>query len=533
MADQRTMAELLRAPTEGYAEAILVSPILAEHFELKHSLINRITSDHKSANQQTSAVTTAMTAILKQFQATSPLASVKAIEKICITCGAAHPYYQCLAVDGNTFLEFQDNIQGYVSVAAVNYNQGPLPNNTISNPKGELKAITTRSNLVLDRPFVPMPLPFINPEEDEPVSLKKLPEKLEDPRKFLISCCFSELKCKDLADLDLFATNHLSGNPTFSSHTDLTSPEVINPLSGNTTSSSPDHLIEEFADELALITFPPGNDDLPFDIKSDLREIEYFLNCDPTKEMDSILEESVDEGNLADPNNDLVDTIPEMFTDEHTLDYSSPTLYDDVDDHLVKLESDDDDVYDDPFDSKKDKIKESKLLIVKLDPPRLSDFLPSPECDSVLNEDFFEVDAFPSTNNEDKVFNPGILIHENLFKVNIRVTPDKNVKKISISNASLILEDFNPPLYELPFHKEVPGSKTLLSFSSKNEEKVFNPGILTSKGVHTSLLLELSHRGPKAFKVIKIFESPMEIFPCFCGKDIRILDVPCLHFYPP
>ncbi|GKE43545.1 hypothetical protein Tco_1470829, partial [Tanacetum coccineum] len=307
------------------------------------------------------------------------------------------------------------------------------------------------------------------------------------------------------------------------SHTDLTSPKVINPLSGSTTSPSPNHLLEEFADELALITFPSGNDVLPFDIESDLREIEYLLNHDPTKEMDSILEDSVDEDNLADPNNDLVDTIPEMFTDEHILDYSSPPLYDDVnddlvelkpdnndvDDDLVELKSDNDDVYDDPSNSKEDKIKESKLLIDELDTPRSSDFLPSPKCDSVLYEDFFEVDALPSTNNEDKVFNPGILIHENLFEVTIRATPDKNVKKISISNASLILEDFNPPLYELPFHKEIPGSETLLSFSSKNEEKVFNPGILTSKEVHTSLLPELSHRGSKAFKVINIFESPM------------------------
>nr|GEY67248.1 reverse transcriptase domain-containing protein [Tanacetum cinerariifolium] len=45
MADQRTMAELLRAPTEGYAEAIVVPPILAKQFELKHSLINMMTSD--------------------------------------------------------------------------------------------------------------------------------------------------------------------------------------------------------------------------------------------------------------------------------------------------------------------------------------------------------------------------------------------------------------------------------------------------------------------------------------------------------
>ncbi|GJX65524.1 reverse transcriptase domain-containing protein [Tanacetum coccineum] len=44
MADQCTMVELLRAPTEGYAEAIVVPPIPAEHFELKHSLINLVTS---------------------------------------------------------------------------------------------------------------------------------------------------------------------------------------------------------------------------------------------------------------------------------------------------------------------------------------------------------------------------------------------------------------------------------------------------------------------------------------------------------
>nr|GFC09149.1 reverse transcriptase domain-containing protein [Tanacetum cinerariifolium] len=185
MADQRTMAELLRAPTEGYVEAIVVPLILADQFELKHSLINIMTSDqffgvekdnthdhirwfnkitstikykdvpnsaiklmlfpfslagaaHRwlekeprqiaklthAVNQQTSDVTTAMTAILKQFQATPPPASVKSVEEICVTCGGAHPYYQCLAAGVNTFLELRDNIQGYVSAAAFNYNQG-------------------------------------------------------------------------------------------------------------------------------------------------------------------------------------------------------------------------------------------------------------------------------------------------------------------------------------------------------------------------------------------------------------------------
>nr|GFA94720.1 hypothetical protein [Tanacetum cinerariifolium] len=145
------------------------------------------------------------------------------------------------------------------------------------------------------------------------------------------------------------------------------------------------------------------------------------------------------------------------------------------------------------------------------------------------------VDGLPSTNNEDKVFNPSILIQENLSEVTVQVAPDKNVKKIAISHASLILEAFNPPLsdHELPFHKEVPWPKTLLLFSFENEKKVFKPEILTSKGVHTSFLTELSHRGLETFKIIKKFESPMEIFPCSYREDIRTLDFPCLHFYPP
>nr|GEW43591.1 hypothetical protein [Tanacetum cinerariifolium] len=251
--------------------------------------------------------------------------------------------------------------------------------------------------------------------------------------------------------------------------------------------------------------------------------------------MDSILEDSIDENNLSDLNDNLVDTMPEMFIDEHALDDSSPSLYDEYYDDLFEVKSGTEYVDDDPFDSKGEKIKESKLLIDELDLPRSSEFLPSPEYESFLFEDFSKVDALPLTKNEDKVFNLGILIQENPFEVITRVAPDKNVKKIATSHASLILEDFNPPLslYELPFHKEVPRSKTLLSFSSEKEEKVFKPRILASKGVHSSLIPELSHRGYKTFKIIKIVKSPMEIFPCFYGEDIRILDVPCLHFYPP
>ncbi|GKD07925.1 hypothetical protein Tco_1187610, partial [Tanacetum coccineum] len=36
MADNRTMAQLLQAPTEGYEDAIVVPAITADNFELKH-----------------------------------------------------------------------------------------------------------------------------------------------------------------------------------------------------------------------------------------------------------------------------------------------------------------------------------------------------------------------------------------------------------------------------------------------------------------------------------------------------------------
>ncbi|GJS11114.1 reverse transcriptase domain-containing protein [Tanacetum coccineum] len=260
MVDTRTMAELLQAPTEGYGDAIVIPAILAENFELKHGLLNLVTSkqfcgfekedphahirwfnkitstikykdvpnssiklmlfpfsiegaariwlekepprsivtwedlvskfinqlfppskttnlrneitnfqqrfdesffaggnlltkapkdaltliENKSkvrtsrnrpvvakvsTNTSTSglspdvaALTDAVKALLLK-NTTPPPASVKAVEESCVTCGGLHPYYQCLATDGNAS-GYQDNIQAYVSAAAVNYNQG-------------------------------------------------------------------------------------------------------------------------------------------------------------------------------------------------------------------------------------------------------------------------------------------------------------------------------------------------------------------------------------------------------------------------
>nr|GEX89813.1 hypothetical protein [Tanacetum cinerariifolium] len=123
-----------------------------------------------------------------------------------------------------------------------------------------------------------------------------------------------------------------------------------------------------------------------------------------------------------------------------------------------------------------EKIKESELLIDQLDLP--CDILS--EYDSFNSQDFSRDDDFPSPDNEDKVFNPGILIHEKSVSIITRVAQEK---KLAISFASLLFEDFNPPFYEPLVFKEVPNSMRLLPFSSENKKKVFKPGIYTSKKV--------------------------------------------------
>ncbi|GKE44764.1 reverse transcriptase domain-containing protein, partial [Tanacetum coccineum] len=117
-----------------------------------------------------------------------------------------------------------------------------LPSNTVANLRGDVKAITTRSGVAYDGPTI-LPTPFPLPKEVEreteatkdkvqntslgstahiqplviqdPISpevapktnpkrmlLKKLPEKLGDPGKFLIPCDFPELdECLALTDL--------------------------------------------------------------------------------------------------------------------------------------------------------------------------------------------------------------------------------------------------------------------------------------------------------------------------------------------
>ncbi|GJY97361.1 reverse transcriptase domain-containing protein [Tanacetum coccineum] len=109
-------------------------------------------------------------------------ATVKAVEESCVTCGGAHAYYNCPNTDNNQssvcaatgtynqvappnrvsnhmappgFAPVQNNGQNSGFFQNQASSSGTLPSNTITNPKGEMKAITTRSGVAYEGPSIP------------------------------------------------------------------------------------------------------------------------------------------------------------------------------------------------------------------------------------------------------------------------------------------------------------------------------------------------------------------------------------------
>nr|GEW00979.1 reverse transcriptase domain-containing protein [Tanacetum cinerariifolium] len=181
----------------------------------------------------------------------------------------------------------------------------------------------------------------------------------------------------------------------------------------------------------------------PFETSDSLleEEIEYLLNQYPSTES----------------NFKTIDPILEKFTDEPALDYL-PLPRDDNDDDndLFYLKSDNDewkkllygDCYND-IDSEKNKNKDSKMksLVVEAHIVESNDLLPQLlDSDSTLPEESyesFEIATLSSSlfRNEDKVFNPGILILGGTQIFN-NESKDKDLRDKDLILEDLIMEYF-------------------------------------------------------------------------------------------
>nr|GEX43020.1 hypothetical protein [Tanacetum cinerariifolium] len=121
-----------------------------------------------------------VTALTKQVKALlfTMNRPVNSIQNGYETCGGPHAYYECQAAGCYT----QEDVYattGTYNAGGNSYQpqdlkkvlmerpNGSLPSNTIPNPREELKAITTRSGIVLDGPSVPHPLLFSSSKEVE------------------------------------------------------------------------------------------------------------------------------------------------------------------------------------------------------------------------------------------------------------------------------------------------------------------------------------------------------------------------------
>nr|GEY79302.1 reverse transcriptase domain-containing protein [Tanacetum cinerariifolium] len=111
--------------------------------------------------------------------------------------------------------DFQNNLQNMLSglFQIQSSTSNTLSSNTIPNPKGEMKVITTRSGIAYEGPSIPTPEKLVERQIEETTDkektnfqgtmlLKKHPKKIEDPGKFLLPCDFPGMDvCYALADL--------------------------------------------------------------------------------------------------------------------------------------------------------------------------------------------------------------------------------------------------------------------------------------------------------------------------------------------
>nr|GFC12010.1 reverse transcriptase domain-containing protein [Tanacetum cinerariifolium] len=115
----------------------------------------------------------------------TPTAPLKAVTEVCVTCGSNHSYNQYPLTRGGNDYPKQDDFQNQMMQFMQNLynkpstsNSSSLPSNTIPNPKGEAKAITTRSGISYKEP--PIPPKGVNQQEPVEVTKDTEPQNSDD-----------------------------------------------------------------------------------------------------------------------------------------------------------------------------------------------------------------------------------------------------------------------------------------------------------------------------------------------------------------
>ncbi|GJR53161.1 hypothetical protein Tco_1403682 [Tanacetum coccineum] len=140
---------------------------------------------------------------------------------------------------------------------------GSLPSNTVANPRGDVKAITTRSGVAYDRPTIPpTPSPLLKELECE-TELNVI-----------------DVACEEYAQEVLeFSDSSTSGNPTPSDPTIASSSPSFTPFEGG------DFILEEIETFLRTPEELSNLDDDYYDTEGDILYLEKLLNEDPSSSL--------------------------------------------------------------------------------------------------------------------------------------------------------------------------------------------------------------------------------------------------------
>nr|GEZ54149.1 reverse transcriptase domain-containing protein [Tanacetum cinerariifolium] len=171
MADNRTMEELLQAPTEGYGEAIVISKINADHFEMKTNLLQLVQANLYHGFERENPHTHINN--FKRITSTLKFRDVpNDVNKVMMFLysleGNARVWYD--KEPPNLILTWDDLVNKFNQSSAL----GTLPSNTISNPKGEMKVITTRSGVAYEGPSISTPKKVVEQVTEETTDKEQL-----------------------------------------------------------------------------------------------------------------------------------------------------------------------------------------------------------------------------------------------------------------------------------------------------------------------------------------------------------------------
>ncbi|GJZ26298.1 hypothetical protein Tco_0570551 [Tanacetum coccineum] len=177
---------------------------------------------------------------------------------------------------------------------------GSLPNNIVANPRGDLKAITTRSGISYDGPPIPPPFsslpkvverePNVTKDTVKPIDDEAITFKVGQISRYSYNNANSvnqidviDVSCEKYAQEVLgFSDSSKSGNPTpFLDPILSTSFPSLTPFEGG------DFILEEIEACLTNDSIPPGIDDADFDPEGDLLLLEKLLNDDPSSPLPS------------------------------------------------------------------------------------------------------------------------------------------------------------------------------------------------------------------------------------------------------